>query len=75
MARPVGDLRMGFTVPRNTDDLIGMGRSFARTLFYSAGNITHDPAYGHLIAMGILTAVQQRNVSENRSPTPNPIAG
>ena len=52
-----------FTVPRTTDDLMGIGRSFAKTLFHSAGNITHDPAYGHLIAMGILTAVQERNVS------------
>ncbi len=56
-----------FTVPRCTDDLIGMGRSFAKTLFHSAGNITHDPAYGHLIAMGVLTAVQQRNVSEKQT--------
>src|SRR5918998_4090125 len=55
-----------FTVPRNTGDLIGIGRSFARTLFHSAGNITHDPAYGHLIAMGVLTAVQQRNASEKQ---------
>ncbi len=54
------------TVPRTTDDLVGMGRSFAKTLFHSAGNITHDPAYGHLIAMGVLTAVQQRNVSEKQ---------
>lgn len=44
-------------VPRSGADLIGMGRSYAKTLFYSAGNITHDPAYGHLIAMGILNAV------------------
>ena len=55
-----------FTVPRTSNDLIGMGRSFAKTLFHSAGNVTHDPAYGHLIAMGILTAVQQRDVSEKQ---------
>jgi aromatic ring hydroxylase len=55
-----------FVVPKSTDDLIGMGRSFAKTLFHSAGNITHDPAYGHLIALGILTAVQERNVSEKQ---------
>ena len=47
-----------FTVPRTKEDLIGMGRSFARTTFLSAGNITHDPAYGNLIALGILTTVQ-----------------
>src|SRR4051812_48453396 len=52
-----------FAVPRTSDDLIGMGRSFAKTLFHSAGNVTHDPAYGHLIAMGVVTAVQERNVS------------
>src|SRR6202162_4511628 len=52
-----------YVVPKTSEDLIGMGRSFAKTLFISAGNLTHTPAYGHLIALGILTAVQQRNVS------------
>ncbi len=52
-----------YTVPKTSGDLAGMGRSFAKTLFLSAGNITHTPAYGHLIAMGVLTAAQQRNVS------------
>ena len=40
-----------------------MGRCFSATTFLSAGNITHTPAYGHLIALGILDAVQQRKVS------------
>jgi 4-hydroxyphenylacetate 3-monooxygenase len=52
-----------FHVPRNTEDLVGMGRSFARTMFLSAGNITHDPAYGNLIALGVLTTVQAQNLS------------
>src|SRR5205085_6977136 len=52
-----------YILPKNSDDLIGMGRSFAKAIFLSAGNITHTPAYGHLIAMGVLTAVQERNVS------------
>jgi aromatic ring hydroxylase len=52
-----------YFVPKTSDDLIGMGRSFGKTLFLSAGNITHTPAYGHLIALGVLTAVQERNVS------------
>ena len=56
-------LPWAYLLPKSTDDLIGMGRSFAKTLFLSAGNLTHDPAYGHLIAMGVLTAVQERNVS------------
>ena len=40
-----------------------MGRCFSATTFLSAGNITHTPAYGNLIALGILDAIQQRNVS------------
>jgi aromatic ring hydroxylase len=52
-----------YLLPKTGEDLIGMGRSFARTLFISAGNVTHTPAYGHLISMGVLTAVQERNVS------------
>ena len=47
-----------FMLPRTADDVIGMGGSFARTLFHSAGNITHDPAYGNLIALGVLTTVE-----------------
>src|SRR2546423_11128867 len=50
-------------LPKTSEDLIGMGRSFSKTIFLSAGNITHTPAYGPLIAMGVLTAVQERNVS------------
>src|SRR6266481_4850172 len=55
-----------YVLPKNVEDLIGMGRSFAKTTFLSAGNITHDPAYGNLIALGVLTAVQARNVSEKQ---------
>jgi 4-hydroxyphenylacetate 3-monooxygenase len=52
-----------YVLPKNSDDLIGIGRSVAKTIFVSAGNITHTPAYGHLISMGVLTAVQERAVS------------
>jgi aromatic ring hydroxylase len=52
-----------YLVPKTSGDLIGMGRSFAKTIFLSAGNVTHTPAYGHLISMGVLTATQERNVS------------
>src|SRR6266481_2290924 len=55
-----------YVLPKNVEDLIGMGRSFAKTTFLSAGNITHTPAYGNLIALGVLTAVQARNVSEKQ---------
>jgi aromatic ring hydroxylase len=53
----------GYVLPKSADDLVGMGRCFAATTFLSAGNITHTPAYGHLIALGILGEVQQRNAS------------
>src|SRR5277367_4908992 len=46
-----------YVAPKTSEDLIAMGRSFARTIFLSAGNITHTPAYGHLIALGVVTAV------------------
>src|SRR5580658_3223221 len=47
------------TAPRGSADLLGMGRSYAKTCFLSAGNITHDPAYGNLIALGIINAVSE----------------
>ena len=47
-----------FTVPRSADDLRGLGRSYSATTFLSAGNVTHTPAYGHLISLGVLEAVR-----------------
>src|SRR5246127_1842236 len=47
-----------YVLPQSPEDLIGMGRSFAKTIFLSAGNITHTPAYGNLIQLGVLTAAQ-----------------
>jgi aromatic ring hydroxylase len=55
-----------YVLPRGVEDLVGMGRSFAKTTFLSAGNITHTPAYGNLIAMGVLTAAQTRNAPERQ---------
>ena len=54
---------VGYIVPRDASDLSRMGRCFAATTFPTAGNITHTPAYGHLIALGVLHAVGQRNAS------------
>src|SRR5712692_2074140 len=48
-----------FVVPRGAADLRGMGRSYSATTFLSAGNVTHTPAYGHLIALGIHESVLQ----------------
>src|SRR5438552_9634613 len=64
--RPGGRVPWSYVLPRSTDDLRGMGRCFSETTFQSAGNITHTPAYGNLIALGILDAVQQRNVSREQ---------
>jgi 4-hydroxyphenylacetate 3-monooxygenase len=44
--------------PRGVEDLRGMGRCISATTFVNAGNITHTPAYGHLIALGIETTVR-----------------
>jgi aromatic ring hydroxylase len=52
-----------YVLPKSSADLIGMGRSFAKTTFLSAGNITHTPAYGNLIQLGVLTAAQARDVA------------
>jgi 4-hydroxyphenylacetate 3-monooxygenase len=56
-------LPWAYVVPKSADDLGGMGRCFSATTFLSAGNITHTPCYGHLIALGLLCSVQERNVS------------
>ena len=52
-----------FAIPRTAADLRAMGRSYAATIFPTAGNMTHTPGYGNLIALGIHDVVQQRRVS------------
>jgi aromatic ring hydroxylase len=52
-----------FAMPRSAADLRAMGRSYAATIFPTAGNMTHTPGYGNLIALGILDAVRQRHGS------------
>ena len=53
-----GDKPHALCLPRSADDLRAIGKSFAATTFQSAGNVTHTPAYGHLIALGIETTVR-----------------
>src|SRR6266446_3447492 len=60
---------LAFLVPTSSDDLRRMGKSYAATIFLSAGNITHTPAYGNLIALGILDAVQRLNPSPEHVAT------
>src|SRR5215475_12118978 len=55
-----------YVLPRSSEDLLAMGRSFAKTTFLSAGNITHTPAYGNLIQLGVLTAVQAANAPDQQ---------
>ncbi|MGE5272047.1 MAG: 4-hydroxyphenylacetate 3-hydroxylase N-terminal domain-containing protein [Thiohalocapsa sp.] len=52
-----------YVLPRSSEELVAIGRSIAKTVFLSAGNITHTPHYGNLIAMGVLVAAQTKNVS------------
>src|SRR5271169_2036645 len=61
--RPQDAMPWAYVAPRNADDLTGMGRFFSATTFLSAGNITHTPCYGHLIALGLLCSLQELNVS------------
>jgi aromatic ring hydroxylase len=56
-----------YVVPKSADDLSEMGRFFSATTFLSAGNITHTPCYGHMIALGVLASVEERNVSPEQS--------
>src|SRR5271155_2374332 len=52
-----------YVAPKSADDLAGMGRFFSATTFLSAGNITHTPCYGHMIALGVQASVEERGVS------------
>jgi aromatic ring hydroxylase len=64
--RPSDATPWAYVVPKSADDLSGMGRFFSATTFLSAGNITHTPCYGHLIALGLLASVQERRVSPSQ---------
>jgi aromatic ring hydroxylase len=59
-------LPWGYVLPKGVNDLMGMGRSFSATTFLSAGNITHTPAYGQLIALGVLAASQECKASSQQ---------
>ena len=49
------------------DDVVAIGRAISKTIFLSAGNITHTPLYGHLIAMGVLAAAETRNAGKHQA--------
>jgi 4-hydroxyphenylacetate 3-monooxygenase len=55
-----------YVAPKTADELGAMGGFFAASTFLSAGNITHTPAYGHLIALGLFCSVEERGVSPDQ---------
>ncbi|MBM4442351.1 MAG: hypothetical protein FJ027_18200, partial [Candidatus Rokubacteria bacterium] len=57
-----------FTIPTTPADLRAMGHAFSAVTFLSAGNVTHTPAYGHLIALGVQDTVVQRNARPDQGP-------
>jgi aromatic ring hydroxylase len=59
-------LPYAYMIPKNAQEMAAMGRSYSDVLLYSAGNITHDPAYGNLITLGILDRCQIMNVSQQQ---------
>jgi 4-hydroxyphenylacetate 3-monooxygenase len=63
---PSGRIPCAFVLPKSADDLRRMGRCFSATIALSAGNITHTPAYGNLIALGILDSVQSRKLPQDQ---------
>src|SRR5437870_4711137 len=56
-----------FVVPTRPEHLRAMGRCYSATTFPTAGNVTHTPAYGHLIALGVHDVVLQRKVSAEQA--------
>ena len=56
-----------FVLPKSREEAIAIGRSIDKTIFLSAGNITHTPLYGHLIALGVLTAAETRDAGPHHA--------
>jgi 4-hydroxyphenylacetate 3-monooxygenase len=52
-----------FEIPESADDLRRLGKAISKVSFESAGNVTHTPGYGALIALGSLDGVRTMNVS------------
>ncbi len=53
-------------LPRSGADLRAMGKAFEATVFYTAGNMTHDPAYGNIISLIFIDAAQRLKVSQKQ---------
>jgi 4-hydroxyphenylacetate 3-monooxygenase len=55
-----------FLLPMSADDLTAMGKAYEAIIFPTAGNLTHDAAYGNVITMTIVDAVQRMKVSQKQ---------
>ena len=55
-----------FEIPRSAEDLRRIGQAVYRVEFLSAGNVTHTPADGGMIALGIVDAVKTLGLSRER---------
>ena len=51
-----------------------MGQCSSKTTSLSSGNLTRTPAYGQLIAFGVLCPTQEANVSPKQIDMRPPIA-
>lgn len=57
---------LAFLIPRSPEDLRRLGRAIHAVAFTNAGNITHTPGYGALIALGVLDAVKTMGLPPDR---------
>jgi len=57
---------VAFHWPRSVEDLRRIGQAVRKTTFATAGNVTHSPLYGGLIALGLVEAVSSI-VTEERA--------
>jgi len=60
---------LAFQVPQSADDLRRLGKAIFDVGFLSAGNVTHTPGYGALIALGIMDAVEVLGLPKERIQT------
>ena len=60
-------LPWAYVAPRSAEELQAMGRFFAASTFLSAGNITHTPAYGQLIALGLSCSLEEHGISPEQA--------
>jgi 4-hydroxyphenylacetate 3-monooxygenase len=54
---------IAYEIPRTAEDLRRLSRSISQVSFLSAGNVTHTPGYGALIALGLLDMLKTMDIS------------